>query len=324
MNQTGVRSTGSRRQAFRNRLSVSFGLVVVIACYIIEFVFDPGGPVSPILTRPVREQFEHDRVIRLLEERYRRTHEVAINPGGEQNQAVMSGELAVYPDLVLFGAEKNTRLEGTVEVETGESVNYLEALAEWGPFSRLHVPFYLYVAPQALDSARRLCTEHHIGVAEIWIYHLSFDQVRFTMVHRDEAAAKMRPAPKSAGKVAPVRTPAPPKPVKVSAAKLERLAKAARIEKLAKTAKAPAPPASARPARAGKSTKAPAPAKATKTAKTTKTTKAAKPAKVAKAPARAAKAKAAKTPAKAAKAAKSSKTTRGAKAAKPARAARRR
>ena len=93
--------------------------------------------MSPILTRPIREQLEHDRIIRQLQARYKRKHDVAINPGMEQNQSVMVGDLAVFPDLLLFSLERGRRLEGTVEVETGESVNQLEALAEWGVFSKL-------------------------------------------------------------------------------------------------------------------------------------------------------------------------------------------
>ena len=34
-----------------------------------------------------------------------------------------------------------------MEVETGESVNPLEARAEWGVFSKLKVPLHLYVPP---------------------------------------------------------------------------------------------------------------------------------------------------------------------------------
>jgi hypothetical protein len=40
--------------------------------------------VSPILVRPVREQLEHDRIIRLLQAKYKRKFDVAINPGTEQ------------------------------------------------------------------------------------------------------------------------------------------------------------------------------------------------------------------------------------------------
>ena len=113
--------------------------------------------MSPILTRPVREQLEHDRVIRLLQARYKRKHDVVINPGPEQNQSVMVGELAVFPDLLLYSTERGRKLQGTVEVETGESVNQLEALAEWGVFSKLRVPLHVYVPPSSFESAKRLC-----------------------------------------------------------------------------------------------------------------------------------------------------------------------
>jgi hypothetical protein len=156
--------------------------------------------MSPILTRPVREQLEHDRIIRLIQGRYKRKFEVAINPGTEQHTSVTAGELVLYPDLVLFSQEKGRRLMGTIEVETGESVNTLEALAQWGPFSRLKAPFYLYVPPNALDTARRLCAEHNVAVAEIWTYHPALDQIRFTMVHRaPEPPAKVKPTRAESG-----------------------------------------------------------------------------------------------------------------------------
>jgi hypothetical protein len=176
-----------------------------------------GGPVSPILVRPVREQFEHDRVIRLLQARYRRKFEVAINPGPEQNVSVMAGELAVYPDLLLFSQERGRKLLGTVEVETGESVNTLEAMAEWGPFGRLRAPFFLYVPPNSLDAARRLCTEHQVNVSEIWTYHTAADQVRFTMVHRAPESSQPRTKPDRVDitKVATPPAPVRPAPVRV-------------------------------------------------------------------------------------------------------------
>lgn len=154
--------------------------------------------MSPILTRPIREQLEHDRIIRQLQARYKRRHEVAVNPGAEQNQSVIVGELAVYPDLVLYSPDRAHRLEGTVEVETAESVHLLEARAEWGVFSKLNVPFHLYVPAQSLDTARRLCQEHEFAVSELWTYHQALDQVRFTQISRAPAAAvpaAARPAP---------------------------------------------------------------------------------------------------------------------------------
>ncbi len=57
--------------------------------------------MSPILVRPVREQLEHDRIIRLLQAKYRRKYEAGINPGAEQNAPVGTGPAALFPDLVL-------------------------------------------------------------------------------------------------------------------------------------------------------------------------------------------------------------------------------
>ena len=71
-----------------------------------------------------------------------------------------------------------------MEVETGESVNAIEARAEWGVYSKLKVPLHLYVPPVCVDAVKRICAEYQIVVSELWTYTTSFDQVRFTMVHR--------------------------------------------------------------------------------------------------------------------------------------------
>ena len=158
--------------------------------------------MSPILTRPVREQLEHDRVIRQLQGKYKRKTEVVINPGNEQNQSITVGELVVFPDLLVF-AEGGRRLLVTVEVETGESVNAIEARAEWGVYSKLKVPLHLYVPPASVDAVRRICAEYQILVSEIWTYTTSFDQVlRFTMVHRDAEAPVVK-IPEKIAKPAP-------------------------------------------------------------------------------------------------------------------------
>jgi hypothetical protein len=148
--------------------------------------------VSPILVRPVREQLEHDRVIRLLQAKWRRRYQVGANPGAEHGVPVGTGPTAVFPDLVFTSLERARRLEGVVEVETAESVHHLEALAEWVQFARLRVPFYLYVPTGSIDAARRLCSEHAIDVTEIWSYYGIGDQMRFAMVYR--APAPARPA----------------------------------------------------------------------------------------------------------------------------------
>jgi hypothetical protein len=179
--------------------------------------------LSPILVRPVREQLEHDRIIRQLQAKFRRRFEVGINPGAEQNAAVGSGPSALYPDLVLSSPERGHRLQVVVEVETGESVNHLEALAQWAHFSRTRAAFHLYVPAGMVDVARRLAEDNQIFVAEIWSYHNVGDEIRFTLVHRS------REAP-------PVRTPHVSRPARRSAAAAGRRK----------------PPARAKPARSAK------------------------------------------------------------------------
>ena len=149
-----------------------------------------ASPVSPILVRPVREQLEHDRIIRLLQVKLRRKFEVGINPGAEHNVPVGIGASAVYPDLVLLSLERGRRLQGVVEVETGESVNHLEALAQWVHLAKLRAAFHLYVPAGMVDVARRLCEANHVHANEIWSYHSLGDQVRFTLVHRSREAAE--------------------------------------------------------------------------------------------------------------------------------------
>jgi len=195
--------------------------------------------VSPIFVRPVREQLEHDRVIRLLQARWRRRYQVGINPGAEQNAAVGSGPAALYPDLVLSALERGRRLEGVVEVETSESVHNLEALAQWVPFARLRVPFHLYVPTTCIDAARRLCAEHSIPVAEIWSYCMIGDQMRFAIVHRAPVAT--RPARRRPAAAPARRRPAPsakPRPKSAARRPAAKAPKRARPKKPAARKKA--------------------------------------------------------------------------------------
>ena len=111
--------------------------------------------MSPILVRPVREQLEHDRIIRLLHARSRRRFETGMNPGNEKNAAVGVAPASVYPDLVLTSQERGRKIEAIVEVETGESVNHLEALAQWAHFARTRAAFHLYVPASMVDGSCR-------------------------------------------------------------------------------------------------------------------------------------------------------------------------
>ena len=149
--------------------------------------------MSPILVRPVREQLEHDRVIRLLQVRLKRKGEVVANIGESQTVPVRVGQVQVFPDLVLTTADRAHKLMGTVEVETAESVNHLEAMAQWAHLGRARAPFHLYVPAGSVEIARRLASENQVNVAEIWSFHTIGDQTRFTLVHRNAPEVK-RPA----------------------------------------------------------------------------------------------------------------------------------
>jgi hypothetical protein len=148
--------------------------------------------VSPILVRPVREQLEHDRVIRLLSVRLKRRQEVVANIGEDQTVPVKIGQVQIFPDLVLTSADRGHKLLGTVEVETAESVNHIEAMAQWAHLGRARAPFHLYVPAGSVDIAKRLATENGVNVAEIWSFHTIGDQTRFTLAHRAPVAPPRR------------------------------------------------------------------------------------------------------------------------------------
>jgi hypothetical protein len=198
--------------------------------------------VSPILVRPVREQLEHDRVIRLLQVKLKRRHDVTANIGEDQSVPVKIGQMQIFPDLVLTAADRSRRLMGTVEVETSESVNHLEARAQWAHLGRARAPFHLYVPAGSVDIARRLATENDVNVSEIWSYHTIGDQTRFTLVHRSPTEAR-RPATEPRRAVEPAKpiaaASAAPKP-RAAAAK-KRAAPAPRRQTPARSARSKAP-----------------------------------------------------------------------------------
>ncbi len=177
--------------------------------------------MSPIFVRPVREQLEHDRLVRYLHAKYKRKFEVAVNTGDEQTAPVKIGVGTFFPDLVLTADRK---IAGLVEVETGESVNNLEALAQWVHFARARVPFHLYVPVPAYDAARRLCEARQVRVTEIWTYRAAPDGFDLVRISADAGAAASRPKPaggakspptvQKAAKPAPPKTPKPKKPAR--------------------------------------------------------------------------------------------------------------
>jgi hypothetical protein len=198
--------------------------------------------VSPILVRPVREQLEHDRIIRLLQARFRRRFDVGINPGAEQNAPVgPAGPAATYPDVVLTSQDRGRKVLTVIEVETVESVNNLEAMAEWVGFGRLRPAFHLYVPTAMMEVAKRLCTDHKVPVAEIYSYHQVGDEFRFVSVYRAPVEVRVRSVAavkvkKSTPKPAPSKKARPAsKPSKAAARRPATSSK----KKATKTARSP-------------------------------------------------------------------------------------
>ena len=216
--------------------------------------------MSPILVRPVREQLEHDRIIRLLHGKFRRKYEAGMNPGIEQNMPVGVGPAALFPDLVLLSQDRGHKLQIIVEIETGESVNHLEALAQWAHYGRVRAAFHLYVPAGMIDVARRLTEDNHIHVAEIWSYHVVGDEPRFALVHRNKEpiSAQARKSPV----VKPIE-----KPAAVAAAPIDKPAAKATAKPAAKQApksKARPQPGRAKSAKAATSKTRPKPKAAPK------------------------------------------------------------
>lgn len=183
-------------------------------------VAPPEAELSPILVRPVREQLEHDRVIRLLQAKYKRKYEVGINPGASQTAPAGVGDAVLYPDLVLLSQDKARKLQGVVEVETVESVNHLEAMAQWVRLGRLRAEMHLYVPAASIDATRRLCAEFSVPVAEIWTFHAVGDEIRFALIEKSAVAhppEPKAPAVKSAPAKSAASKPIPAKPTPAAA-----------------------------------------------------------------------------------------------------------
>jgi len=133
----------------------------------------------------------------------------------EQNIPFGAGPSAIYPDVILTAPARGRRVHAVIEVETAESVNNLEALAEWAQLARLRPAFHLYVPAGSVDVAKRLCSDNKIAVAEIQSYHLVGDEMRFVPVYKAPADGRASRA-KTAKK--PTKPAAKKKPARKRAA----------------------------------------------------------------------------------------------------------
>jgi hypothetical protein len=102
----------------------------------------------------------------------------------------------VTPDLVLTSTSGARRLQAVVEVETSESINDLEAMAQWARFAKARGAFHLYVPAGMADVAQRICQAKRINVSEIWTYYFVGDVLRFTMFYRSPSAERTAQARK--------------------------------------------------------------------------------------------------------------------------------
>ena len=190
--------------------------------------------MSPILVRPVREQLEHDRIIRLLQVRLKRRHEVAVNIDPENTVPVKIGTVQIFPDLVLTGDAAGRKLEATVEVETAESVNHLEAMSQWAHLGRARAPFHLYVPASCVEIARRLALENNVQVSELWSYHTIGDQTRFVLVQKAAVPDPPRRKADPPAKAAPVKVKAKPAAARPAAARIAKPSAKPAVKKAAK------------------------------------------------------------------------------------------
>ena len=149
--------------------------------------------MTPILVRPIREQVVHDRVIRQLSGKWRRNrnrYSVAANVGSSTEAAVKVGGQSLYPDIIVMNTEGPRRLHALIEVETTESVNHLEAMAQWSRFAKARGEFHLYVPANMSDMAQRFAKKLGINVSEIWSYYAVGEEVRFAMMYRSPSAQR--------------------------------------------------------------------------------------------------------------------------------------
>jgi len=226
--------------------------------------------VSPIYIRPAREQAEHDRLTLFLEAQHGKKLDVLINKGDARDYALKIGTGTYFPDLIL---QESGKPVGVIEIETGESTNNLEALAQWVHFGKARVPFHLYVPVTMVDAARRFCEQNQVTVSEIWTYRALMDGFDLVPVFQDpQAVAKSGKGPvaKVVEMPKPVEQPKPepaPEPVEEILARISiREAARAAAKAAAKPAKfvvvktAAIPPAP-KPAKPAAVAKAAAPVK---------------------------------------------------------------
>lgn len=132
--------------------------------------------------RSPEEQARHDRALQDIARAYLRYERIVLtNPDGQRNVAV--GRM--YPDLVIkervppAEARREPRVLLIGEVETPSSVNE-EEVAQWRAYSRLGLPFVLFVPHASLEAARRLLEQGQVQVTELVGYRYVDGRIALT------------------------------------------------------------------------------------------------------------------------------------------------
>ena len=137
--------------------------------------------MSPILVRPVREQLEHDRIIRLLHGKSRRKYDAGINPGAEQNAPGRHRRRP--PSFRTWCCILRNAAAGWKRSSKSKPANRSTTWKRWpnGPISPGFAPPFTCTCLPGWSTS-------HVGCArtiksrstEVWSYHSVGDDVRFT------------------------------------------------------------------------------------------------------------------------------------------------
>lgn len=115
--------------------------------------------------RPPDEQDLHDRVIRAINARLTSAGRIAHTNPGPVRMVAIDG---LYPDLILSMVhERADIVEAIYEIETASTVERQHAEAEWVPFSKIGVTFYLVVPADRFEEAR--CIADNVGIKAVLV-----------------------------------------------------------------------------------------------------------------------------------------------------------
>ena len=122
------------------------------------------------LRRDPEEQRLHDVVAVALGAQYERLgHPVFVNRGPKKSMGVQGK----YPDVVVMKRRGNAVMH-VIEVETGASVNAVEAARQWTEYDEVYERWFLAVPKHSRAVAKRLIGEHDLQRVELITWSFDF------------------------------------------------------------------------------------------------------------------------------------------------------